>query len=133
MDENALTSDDQYAISNGGGYGILISWDEYTILDRELDTPYPMEVDTPYSTVDQNSWDKSLDMAYPIVGYGVLGIRGVGTRLRYFRYLNTYLEYDVLSLSGYGVLSFILLWSLVSAGTDTPYLLLMDTAYWSSE
>ncbi|GJZ05666.1 hypothetical protein Tco_0539459 [Tanacetum coccineum] len=27
---------------------------EYAVLDRELDTPYPMEVDTPYSAVDQN-------------------------------------------------------------------------------
>ncbi|GJS13944.1 hypothetical protein Tco_0408416 [Tanacetum coccineum] len=28
---------------------------EYAVLDRELDTPYPMEVDTPYSDFDQNS------------------------------------------------------------------------------
>ncbi|GJW53031.1 protein LAZ1 [Tanacetum coccineum] len=42
--------DDRYAVSNGGGYAVLISWDEYVVLDRELDTPYPMEVDTPYST-----------------------------------------------------------------------------------
>ncbi|GKB85843.1 hypothetical protein Tco_0958115, partial [Tanacetum coccineum] len=48
-------SDDRYAVSNRGGYSILISWDEYAVLDRELDTPYLMEVDTPYSTVDQNS------------------------------------------------------------------------------
>ncbi|GJX30488.1 hypothetical protein Tco_0238567 [Tanacetum coccineum] len=48
-------SDDRYAVSNGGGYAVLISWDEYAVLDRELDTPYPMEVDTPYSNVDQNS------------------------------------------------------------------------------
>ncbi|GKA66399.1 60S ribosomal protein L31 [Tanacetum coccineum] len=84
---------DQYAISNGGGYGILISWDEYTVLDRELDTPYPMEVDTPYSTVDQNS-----------------GFLGVGTTLDIFQNIIfiPYLEYGVLSLSGYGVLSFIL-------------------------
>ncbi|GJQ93574.1 reverse transcriptase domain-containing protein [Tanacetum coccineum] len=34
-----------------------------------------------------------------------------------------YLEYGVLSLSGYGVLVFNPAWSLVSAGTDTPYLL----------
>ncbi|GJX61737.1 hypothetical protein Tco_0294637 [Tanacetum coccineum] len=37
------------------GYAVLICWDEYDVLDRELDTPYPVEVDTPYSTVDQNS------------------------------------------------------------------------------
>ncbi|GJW32276.1 hypothetical protein Tco_0052308 [Tanacetum coccineum] len=33
-----------------------------------------------------------------------------------------YLRYGVLSSSGYGVLSFIPLWALVSAGTNTPYL-----------
>ncbi|GJU90238.1 hypothetical protein Tco_1302661 [Tanacetum coccineum] len=33
-----------------------------------------------------------------------------------------YLEYGVLTSSGYDVLSFIPLWSLVSAGTDTQYL-----------
>ncbi|GJT96130.1 hypothetical protein Tco_1091648 [Tanacetum coccineum] len=52
------------------------------------------------------------------------GFLGVGTTLDIFQniILIQYLEYGVLSLSGYGVLSFILLWSLVSAGTDTPYL-----------
>ncbi|GJS26254.1 retrovirus-related pol polyprotein from transposon TNT 1-94 [Tanacetum coccineum] len=38
--------DNQYAVSNGSGYAVLISWIEHTVLDRELDTPYPMEVDT---------------------------------------------------------------------------------------
>ncbi|GKA55229.1 hypothetical protein Tco_0754178 [Tanacetum coccineum] len=46
---------DRYVVSNGSGYAVLICWDEYTVLDRELDTPYLMEVDTPYSTIDQNS------------------------------------------------------------------------------
>ncbi|GKA33600.1 hypothetical protein Tco_0720029, partial [Tanacetum coccineum] len=45
---------DQYAISNGSGYAVLICWDEYAVLDRELDTSYPVEVDTPHSIVDQN-------------------------------------------------------------------------------
>ncbi|GKG06718.1 hypothetical protein Tco_0329687, partial [Tanacetum coccineum] len=43
---------DRYVVSNGSGYAILISLGEYTVLDRELDTPYPMKVDTPYSTID---------------------------------------------------------------------------------
>ncbi|GKF93855.1 hypothetical protein Tco_0283555, partial [Tanacetum coccineum] len=47
--------DDRYAVSNGRGYAVLISLSEYAVLDKELDTPYPMEVDTPYSTVDHNS------------------------------------------------------------------------------
>ncbi|GJV77949.1 hypothetical protein Tco_1509533 [Tanacetum coccineum] len=61
----ASVPDDQYAVSNRSGYAILICWDEYAILDRKLDTPYPMEVDTLYSTVDQNSVWKS-------VRYGVI-------------------------------------------------------------
>ncbi|GKF22053.1 hypothetical protein Tco_0074375, partial [Tanacetum coccineum] len=53
------------------------------------------------------------------------GFLGVGTTFDIFQniILFPYLEYSVLSLSGYGVLVFIHLWSLVSAGTDTPYLL----------
>ncbi|GJT65108.1 reverse transcriptase domain-containing protein [Tanacetum coccineum] len=47
--------DNRYAVSNGSGYAVLIGWIEYAVLDREVDTPYPVEVDTPYSTVDQNS------------------------------------------------------------------------------
>ncbi|GKF47838.1 hypothetical protein Tco_0141089, partial [Tanacetum coccineum] len=47
--------DNRYAVSNGSGYAVLISWIEYVVFDRELDTPYPVEVDTPYSSVDQNS------------------------------------------------------------------------------
>ncbi|GKF79599.1 hypothetical protein Tco_0235167, partial [Tanacetum coccineum] len=52
---SASIPDDRYVVSNGSGYTVLICWDEYAVLDRELDTPYPMEVDTPYSTIDQNS------------------------------------------------------------------------------
>ncbi|GKC11116.1 hypothetical protein Tco_1007898, partial [Tanacetum coccineum] len=55
LDDRNSRLDDRYAVSNGGGYAVLISLDEYAVLDRELDTSYPMEVDTPYSTVDQNS------------------------------------------------------------------------------
>ncbi|GJU55405.1 hypothetical protein Tco_1229119 [Tanacetum coccineum] len=48
----------------------------------------------------------------------------VGTTLDIFQniILIPYLEYGVLILSGYGVLIIIPLWSLVGAGTDTPYL-----------
>ncbi|GJW06619.1 hypothetical protein Tco_1569042 [Tanacetum coccineum] len=57
-----------------------------------------MEVDTPYSAIDQNS-----------------GFLGVGTTLDIFQNIIVipYFEYGVLSLSGYGVLSFIPEWSLV--------------------
>ncbi|GKF41908.1 hypothetical protein Tco_0125250, partial [Tanacetum coccineum] len=58
-----------------------------------------------------------LDMTY-------WGFLGGGTTLDIFQniILIPYLEYGVLILSGYGVLIFIPLWSLVSAGMDTPYL-----------
>ncbi|GJY26128.1 retrovirus-related pol polyprotein from transposon TNT 1-94 [Tanacetum coccineum] len=51
----SCNTDNRYAVSNGTGYAVLIFWYEYAVLDRKLDTPYPMEVDMPYSTVDQNS------------------------------------------------------------------------------
>ncbi|GJZ92635.1 hypothetical protein Tco_0664700, partial [Tanacetum coccineum] len=59
---------------------------------------------------------QGLDMAY-------WGFLGVGITFDIFQTIHIlYLEYGVLSLSGYGVLSFIPLWSLVSACTDTTYL-----------
>ncbi|GJV41748.1 hypothetical protein Tco_1420188 [Tanacetum coccineum] len=63
---------------NGGGIRVLITWDEYVVLVRELDTPYPMKGDTPYSTVDQNSFWKP-------VGYGVskCWIRRIGDFLEH--------------------------------------------------
>ncbi|GJZ37492.1 hypothetical protein Tco_0583683 [Tanacetum coccineum] len=59
---------------------------------------------------------KELDTAY-------WGFLGVGTTFDIFQNIHTlYIEYGVLTSSGYGVLSFIPLWYLVSAGTDRPYL-----------
>ncbi|GJW30905.1 hypothetical protein Tco_0047780 [Tanacetum coccineum] len=52
---SASVPDDRYAVSNRSGYAVLICSDEYAVLDKKLDTLYPMEVDTPYSTIDQNS------------------------------------------------------------------------------
>ncbi|GJX49802.1 ribonuclease H-like domain-containing protein [Tanacetum coccineum] len=103
---------DRYNVSNGSGYAVLIYWDEYVVLDKELDTPYPMKVDTPYSTVDQNSLEvgwirriQELDTAY-------WGFLRVGTTLDIFQniILIPYLEYDArirrIFLDGYGVLVF---------------------------
>ncbi|GKA56169.1 hypothetical protein Tco_0755241 [Tanacetum coccineum] len=58
---------------------------------------------------------QGLDTAY-------WGFLGVGTTLDIFQNIIfiPYFQYGVLVFSGYGVLSFIPLWSLVSAGTDTP-------------
>ncbi|GJR98401.1 RNA-directed DNA polymerase, eukaryota, reverse transcriptase zinc-binding domain protein [Tanacetum coccineum] len=57
------------------------------------------------------------------IGYGVLEFLGLGTTFDIFKNIHVlYIENGVLSFSGYGVLNFIPLWSLVSAGTDTPYL-----------
>ncbi|GJW81706.1 hypothetical protein Tco_0145681 [Tanacetum coccineum] len=47
LNDRNSRSDDQYAVSSGSGYAVLISLSEYVVLDRELDTPY--------STVDHNS------------------------------------------------------------------------------
>ncbi|GKE85668.1 hypothetical protein Tco_1559410, partial [Tanacetum coccineum] len=57
------------------------------------------------------------------IGYGVLEFFGVGTTFDIFQNIRIlYLQYDVLTSFGYGVLIFFPLWSLVSAGTDTSYL-----------
>ncbi|GKA65080.1 hypothetical protein Tco_0764787 [Tanacetum coccineum] len=57
------------------------------------------------------------------VGYGVLGFLRVGTTFDIFQNIHLlYLQYGVLVFSGYGVLIMWSSWSLVSAGTDTPYL-----------
>ncbi|GJW55644.1 hypothetical protein Tco_0099729 [Tanacetum coccineum] len=57
------------------------------------------------------------------IGYGVLEFLGVGTTFDIFQDIHIlYLQYDVLTSSGYVILLFIPLWSLVSAATDTPYL-----------
>ncbi|GJU56695.1 FAR1-related sequence 5-like protein [Tanacetum coccineum] len=51
------------------------------------------------------------------------GFLGVGTTFDIFQNIHIlYLQYGVLVFSGYGVLIMFPSWSLVSAGTDTPYL-----------
>ncbi|GKC29353.1 hypothetical protein Tco_1036647, partial [Tanacetum coccineum] len=66
-------------------------------------------------------------------GYGVLEFLGVGTTFDIFQNIHIlYLQYGVLVFSGYGVLIFFPLWSLVSACMDTVSSLI-DTAYWLSE
>ncbi|GJU50752.1 pentatricopeptide repeat-containing protein, partial [Tanacetum coccineum] len=59
--KRGLEGDDRYAVSNESGYAVLIYWDEYAVLNRELDTTYPMEVDTPHgytvsSLMDTTYW-----------------------------------------------------------------------------
>ncbi|GJZ09237.1 hypothetical protein Tco_0543520 [Tanacetum coccineum] len=59
---------------------------------------------------------QGLDMAY-------WGFLGVGKMLDIIQNIHIlYLQYGVLTFSGYGILGFIPLWSLVSVGTNTPYL-----------
>ncbi|GKC44963.1 hypothetical protein Tco_1062685 [Tanacetum coccineum] len=56
------------------------------------------------------------------IGYGVLEFLGVGTTFDIFQNIHIlYLQYGVLTSSGYDVLIFFPLWSLVSAGTDSEY------------
>ncbi|GKA49961.1 hypothetical protein Tco_0743034 [Tanacetum coccineum] len=78
---------------------------EYAVLDRKLDTSYPMEVDTPYLFIDQNN-------GLELVRYG--------------------LEYGVLPSSGYNILDLV---SLVFGECRHRYGIssLIDTAYWFSE
>ncbi|GJY78546.1 hypothetical protein Tco_0484347 [Tanacetum coccineum] len=55
LDNRNSRSDDRYVVSNRSGYAVLISLNEYVVLDRKLDTPYPMEVDTLYLAINQNN------------------------------------------------------------------------------
>ncbi|GJR19594.1 retrovirus-related pol polyprotein from transposon TNT 1-94 [Tanacetum coccineum] len=59
------------------------------------------------------------------IGYGVLEFLRVGTTFDIFQniILIPYFQYGILVISVYGVLNKFPLWSLVSTGTDTPYLL----------
>ncbi|GKF77726.1 hypothetical protein Tco_0230196, partial [Tanacetum coccineum] len=57
------------------------------------------------------------------IGYGVLEFLGVHTTFDIFQNIHIlYLQYGVLTSSGYDILIFFPLWSLVSAGMDMPYL-----------
>ncbi|GJV95476.1 hypothetical protein Tco_1547053 [Tanacetum coccineum] len=47
-------SDSQYAVFNGTEHVVLIFLNEYAVLDRKLNTPYPMKVDR-HSTLDHSS------------------------------------------------------------------------------
>ncbi|GJT55704.1 hypothetical protein Tco_0990758 [Tanacetum coccineum] len=45
---------------------------EYAVLDRKLDTSYPMEVNTPYSAIDQNNrieflWIRRIELYSSVV------------------------------------------------------------------
>ncbi|GKF13553.1 hypothetical protein Tco_0055015, partial [Tanacetum coccineum] len=68
---------------------------------------------------------KQVDMPYPPMWdtayWGFLGVRITFDIFQNIHIL--YFQYDVLISSGYGVLIFFPLWSLVSEGTDAPYLL----------
>ncbi|GJT69835.1 hypothetical protein Tco_1029121 [Tanacetum coccineum] len=55
-------------VSTGSGYAVLISLNEYAVLDRKLDTPYPIEVDTPYLAIDQDSGRKPIGSIRRIQG-----------------------------------------------------------------
>ncbi|GJX81671.1 retrovirus-related pol polyprotein from transposon TNT 1-94 [Tanacetum coccineum] len=61
-------SDGQYAVFNVTEYAVLILLNEYDVLDRKLDMPYPMEADTPYQFIDQNSmlFDVITDYVYKL-------------------------------------------------------------------
>ncbi|GJW51222.1 hypothetical protein Tco_0092573 [Tanacetum coccineum] len=122
---------------------------EYAVLDRKLDKPYPMEVDTPYQVKggfqpERLARYREYDLAHlklvfefsiytvwKSVRYGISngldtaywGFLGARTTLDIFQNLHIiYLQYVVLVFSRYGVLTVFPSWSLVSAGTDMPYI-----------
>ncbi|GJW33767.1 hypothetical protein Tco_0053799 [Tanacetum coccineum] len=78
----------------------------------------------PGQDVASQVW-KQVDMPYPPMWdtayWGFLGVRITFDIFQNIHIL--YFQYDVLISSGYGVLIFFPLWSLVSEGTDAPYLL----------
>ncbi|GJU01701.1 retrovirus-related pol polyprotein from transposon TNT 1-94 [Tanacetum coccineum] len=78
IDNPTRLIDSQYAVFNGTEYAVLIFLNEYGVLDRKLDTPYPMEVDTPYRVIDQNS--AQIRRIFHD-GYGVLVVRTTKTTL----------------------------------------------------
>ncbi|GJT29718.1 calcineurin B-like protein 4 [Tanacetum coccineum] len=77
--------DKQYAVFNGTEYAALIFLNEYAVLDRKLDTPYPMEVDTSYRFIDQNS--AQIRRIF-LDGYGVLVVRTVIFKISSFKLQN---------------------------------------------
>ncbi|GJX22949.1 putative reverse transcriptase domain-containing protein [Tanacetum coccineum] len=68
------------------------------------------------------------------IRYGVLEFLGVGTSFDILQnILILYLLYGVLISSGYSIVIFFTLWSLVKCKAQYAVSSLMDTAYWSSE
>ncbi|GJY64157.1 hypothetical protein Tco_0465617 [Tanacetum coccineum] len=66
---------------------------------------------------------EGLEVGFQWIGYDVLEFLGVGTTFNILQNIHIlYLQYGVLTSSGYGILIFFPLWSLVSGGMDTPYL-----------
>ncbi|GKD86127.1 hypothetical protein Tco_1357281 [Tanacetum coccineum] len=57
MENQFRLSYDQYAIFNRSEYAVLILWMNTLYWIRELDTPYPVDVDTPYQVIDKNRYD----------------------------------------------------------------------------
>ncbi|GJT09535.1 hypothetical protein Tco_0856577 [Tanacetum coccineum] len=82
------------------------------------------DTDITTSTTNTEVW-KSIryGVSIQVLDTAYWGFLRVGTKLDIFQNIHIlFLEYGVLSLSGYSVLSINPLWSLVSAGTDMPYL-----------
>ncbi|GJV00664.1 hypothetical protein Tco_1329934 [Tanacetum coccineum] len=103
-------SDDQYAVFNGPGYAVLIFFNEYVVLDRKLDTPYPMEMDTPSGKQVDRRIERLFDTT----------IGGFFT-LKNSRPLPDFEEYAVSTLAD---TPYMILWSTIKKSTftaNTPY------------
>ncbi|GJT98664.1 hypothetical protein Tco_1094182 [Tanacetum coccineum] len=116
-------------LSNAVGSGLIkgINIGRYNITLSHLFYANDVIITTDWSTCDPDNIIRGLESVsirrIQGIGYGVLEFLGVGTTFDIFQNIHIlYLQYGVLVFSGYGILSLFPLWSLVSAGTDTPYL-----------
>ncbi|GJR18703.1 hypothetical protein Tco_0967230 [Tanacetum coccineum] len=100
----------------------LVEMDRWGIMAAPFKT---FNLCNPRSTMGKVGLEVSSIRRIQGIGYDVLEFLGVGTTFDIFQNIIfiPYFQYGVLVFTGYGVLIKFPLWSLVSAGTDTPYLL----------
>nr|GEV86041.1 reverse transcriptase domain-containing protein [Tanacetum cinerariifolium] len=112
----------QYGVLVFSEYGVLIMFPSWSLVSAGTDMPYLLNgygvlvVRTGLVSV-RYYVSKVLDTAF-------WGFHRVGTTFDIFQNIHlVYLQYGVLVFSGYGILIMFPSWSLVSAGTNTSYLL----------
>ncbi|GJY57167.1 hypothetical protein Tco_0456282 [Tanacetum coccineum] len=114
--EYVTVSGSQYVVFNGTEYAVLIFLNEYAVLDRKFDTPYPMEVDTPH----RYAVSSLMDTAYWLSEQSEVGVDYGGINAR-------------IAFPGYGVLDLVSFVVFGECRHRYAVSSLMDTAYWLSE